>query len=89
MEKVNAIDTSGLKKKTGCDVKIRDIEGKISSITALATTSALTIADNKTPTLVIESKKKFFLIQKYQILRVNSLQHLIIINLQIIYLIQR
>ena len=44
-------DTSNLAKKTDLNVKITKIERKISSITGLATTSALTTVENKTPNI--------------------------------------
>ena len=40
-------DTSGLFKKTNQNSKISEIENKMSSITGLATTSALTTVENK------------------------------------------
>ena len=42
-------DVSDLVKKTDFDAKITEVEGKIPSITGLATTSALTAAENKIP----------------------------------------
>ena len=44
---VNAIDISGLVKKTDYDNNISDIEGKIPSITGLATTTVLTVVEDK------------------------------------------
>ena len=46
VKKVNAIDTIKLVNKTDYDAKIKDIEDKISSITDLATTAALTAVEN-------------------------------------------
>ena len=42
-------DTSGLVKKTDFSFKITEIEGKIPSISGLATNSALTAIENKIP----------------------------------------
>ena len=42
-------DTSGLVKKTDYNAKISEIEGKIPSISDLATNVALTVVENKTP----------------------------------------
>ena len=42
-------DTSELAKKTDLNAKITEIEGKIPSITCLATNSALTALENKIP----------------------------------------
>ena len=42
-------DTSELIIKTNYNVKITEIEGKIPSITALATTAALVAVENKIP----------------------------------------
>ena len=47
VKKVNAIDTSGLNKKTDYNAKIKDINDKIPSITNLATTDALTALEDK------------------------------------------
>ena len=41
-------DISALVKKVGSNAKITEIEGKISSITGLATTAALTTVKKKT-----------------------------------------
>ena len=48
IKKDNAIDTSGL-NKTDYDKRITDIEGKIPSITNLATTAALNVVKNEIP----------------------------------------
>ena len=42
-------DISHLAKKTDLNAKITEIEGKILSINGLATNSALTVVENKTP----------------------------------------
>ena len=42
-------DTSDLAKQTDLNAKITAIEGKIPSITGLATNSALTAVENKIP----------------------------------------
>ena len=55
--KTNAIDTSGLAKKIGYDNKINEIEGKIPSITGLATTGALNAVKNEIPNVSSLVKK--------------------------------
>ena len=50
VKKVDFIDTNKLVKKADCDKKISDIERKILSVTGLATTTALTAAENTVPT---------------------------------------
>ena len=47
VKKVNAIDTSGLVKRTDYNAKIKDIEDKVPDITNLAATAALTAAEDK------------------------------------------
>ena len=42
-------DTSGLAKKTNYNAKITEIEGKIPSISGLATNAVLTVVKNKIP----------------------------------------
>ena len=49
--KVNNIDTTGLVKKTDYNIKITEIEGKIPDISCLATKAALTIVENKIPSI--------------------------------------
>ena len=44
-------DTSGLVKKTDYNAKITEIEGKIPSISGLATNAALTAVENKMPNI--------------------------------------
>ena len=44
-------DISGLVKKTDCDAKLADIEGKIPDISGLATKTALTTVENKIPSV--------------------------------------
>ena len=62
-------DTSGLvKKKTDYSSKIIEIEGKIPSISGLATNYALTAVENKIPD-VSNLVKKQTIIQKYEILK--------------------
>ena len=48
IKKINVNDTSKLVKKTDYDAKIRDIEGKIPSISNVATTDAVTVAKKDT-----------------------------------------
>ena len=52
------LDTSGCVKKTDYNTKITKIESKIPSISGLASTTTLTIAENKYLMLVIQLKKK-------------------------------
>ena len=44
-------------KKTDSNAKISEVEGKIASISGLATTSALTAVENKIPTVSSLAKK--------------------------------
>ena len=81
-------DTSGLVKKTDYNAKITEIEGKIPSITGLATTAALNAVESKIPN-VSNLVKKQIVLQKYQILSLNILPHLIIISLRVKYSMQR
>ena len=82
--------------KTGYRAKINEIEGKIPSITGLATTAALNIVENKIriQTQHQDSSHEDRL-QKYLSLRLtiwqpdNILPHMIIINLPAKYLMQR
>ena len=48
---------SDLAKKTDLNAKITEIEGKIPSITGLATNSALTAVENKIPDVISLVKK--------------------------------
>ena len=50
-------DTSDLVKKTDCNAKITKIEGKIPSISGLATNAALTAVENKIPNISSLVKK--------------------------------
>ena len=49
VKNVNAIDTSKFVNKTDYNSKKKDMEDKITSITYLATTAALTAVENKIP----------------------------------------
>ena len=40
-------DTSGIVKKTGCNAKNSEVEGKMPSISGLATHAALTAVENR------------------------------------------
>ena len=51
------LDASGLVKKTHCNTKITEIENKISSISGLATNSALTTGEDKIPNISSLVKK--------------------------------
>ena len=57
-------DTSGPVKKTDYNAKITEVEGKIHSISGLATTTALTPFENKIPD-VSNLVKKQIMMQKY------------------------
>ena len=50
-------DTIGLVKKVDYNAKITEIEGKIPSISGLATNAALTIVENKIPDISSLVKK--------------------------------
>ena len=56
-------DTSALVKKTDYNAKITQNEGKIPSISGLATNAALTTVENKTPNISSLVKKQI-IIQK-------------------------
>ena len=61
-------DVSSLVKKTDFNAKVTEIEGKIPSISGLATNSALTAVENKIPD-VSSLVKRQTITQKYQILK--------------------
>ena len=73
---------SELVKRTDYNVTITEIASKISSITGLATTAALTVVKIKYLMLVISKKKKQIITQIYQTVSLNILPQLITINLQ-------
>ena len=50
-------DTSDIVKKTDYNAKITEIEGKIPSVSGLATNAALTAVENKMPNIVSSVKK--------------------------------
>ena len=64
-------DASGFGKKKHYSTKITEIEGKISSITGLATTTALNAVVNEIPD-VSNLVKKRIKMQKYQKLNLNK-----------------
>ena len=70
------------------NAKITEIEGKISSISPLATTAILTAVENRIAD-VSNVVKKQIMMQKYQILNLSILLQLITINLQAKLLMQR
>ena len=83
MEIENKIpDTSGLVKKTDYNAKITRIEGKIPSISGLATNAALTAVENKIPN-ISNSVKKQIMTQKLLKLKRNLL---IVITINILQL---
>ena len=53
-------DTTRLVKKTDCDAKITEIEGKTLNVTGLATTSSPNAVKNKTPNVSDLTKKKYY-----------------------------
>ena len=79
-------DVSGRAKKTDRTTKISEIAGKIPSITGLATIAALTAVKIPNVTSLL---KKIDCGGKYQMLKLNILQRLIITNLHMIQLMQR
>ena len=82
-QKKKIADTTGLVKKTDCNAKITEIEGKISSISGLATNAALIAAENKKPNIRNLAKKKQIITQKLLKLKRNLL---IIIMINILQL---
>ena len=60
-------------KKTDYNATISEIEGKIPSISGLATTSVLTVVENKIPDVISLVKKKQIIIQKLVKLKRNLL----------------
>ena len=73
---------------TDCNTKITEIKGKISSITGLATTSALNAVGNKICN-ASDLVKKVNYNERTLTLRLNMSLHQIIINLRMTYLMQR
>ena len=72
-----------LLKKTDCNTKITEIEGKIPSISGLATNAALMTVENKIPNISSLVKKKQNITQKLLKLKRNLL---IIIMINILLL---
>ena len=64
VKEVNAIDTVGLVKKTDYNARIKDTEGKMPSITNLASTAALNAVENNLPNVSNLVKKKQITMQK-------------------------
>ena len=60
-------------KKTDYNSKITEIEGKIPSISGLATNAALTTVKNRIPNISSLVKKKQIIAQKFQKLKRNFL----------------
>ena len=58
-------DASKLVKKTDYNAKITEIDGKIPSISGLATTSALIAVENKIPNIISLGKKKQIMTKNY------------------------
>ena len=74
-------DASRLVKKTDYNAIITEIEDKLSSITGLATTSALTAVESRIPDVNNLVKKQVMML-KYYTLNLNILLKLITIDLQ-------
>ena len=79
------LDTNGPVKNTDYNARITQIKGP--GITGLATTTLLTAVENNIPN-INNLFKKHILMQKYLILSLNNLLHLIPISLHVIYLMQ-
>ena len=79
---------TGLLKKTDYNVKITEIEGKVVTISGLATTAELTTVGNKIPRISNLVKKRDYYTKVDEIEK-NMLLRLIIIDLRVIYLMQR
>ena len=77
-----------MKKKTDCNTKITEIDGKMSNSTGLPTTASLTAVENKIPD-VSNLVKKTYCDAKYQTLNLNILLRLITRNLLVKHLMQR
>ena len=56
-------NVSNLVKKTDLNAKITEVEGKIPSITGLATNSALTAVENKIPDVSSFVKKQILILK--------------------------
>ena len=80
--------TSGLSKKQIITKILLKWKVKIPNNICLATNAALNEVENKIPN-VSSLVKKQIMLQKYQILKVNTLPRLIIINLRIKCLVQK
>lgn len=77
-----------LKNRLECnEIQDNEIEGKMPSIIKLASTAALNVAENKIPNVSGIAKKNFG--AKKKDIDINISPHLIIINSQTIYLMQR
>ena len=74
-------DASRLVKKADYNAVITEIEGKLSSITGLATTSVLTAVESRIPDVNNLVKKQVMML-KYYTLNLNILLKLITIDLQ-------
>ena len=67
---------------------MNEIKGKILSIAGFTAIAAFNVVDNKKPD-VSNLVQKANYVAKYKIVSLNILPHLIIINLQMIYVMQR
>ena len=67
---------------------MNEIKGKILSIAGFTAIAAFNVVDNKKPD-VSNLVQKANYVAKYRIVSLNILPHLIIINLQMIYVMQR
>ena len=73
-------DTSGVVKKTASNTKISEIEGKIPSISGLATNAAFIVVENKILNISNLVKKTDYDTQKHQTSKINTLLQIITIN---------
>ena len=67
---------------------MNEIKGKILSIAGFTAIAAFNVVDNKKPD-VSNLVQKANYVAKYKIVSLNILPHLIVINLQMIYVMQR
>ena len=67
---------------------MNEIKGKILSIAGFTAIAAFNVVDNKKPD-VSNLVQKANYVAKYKIVSLNILPHLIMINLQMIYVMQR
>ena len=88
VKRINGIDTSRLVKKTDYDNKMTEIEGKILITNGLTATATLVAVEKKIPK-VGDLLKKADCNAKILDFEKSIFLRLVIINLRVIYLIQR